>query len=72
MDSLIPVPSGAKEKLASLVVESPNYPGNYPNNLHKTFPITGPPGHVLVLTFKSLSIEVKPDFGFLSVQFREI
>ena len=43
------------------MVESPNYPGNYPNNMHKTFPLTGPTGHVLVLTFKSLSIEVKPN-----------
>ena len=29
--------------------------------MHKTFPLTGPTGHVLVLTFKSLSIEVKPN-----------
>ena len=46
------------------VVTSPNYPGNYPHRLDKTFTIEGSPGKVLQMTFVDFDIEEDSDCAY--------
>ena len=46
------------------VVTSPNYPGDYPNDLDKTFTIEGSPGKMLQMTFVDLDIEESYDYDY--------
>ena len=39
-------------------IKSPNYPNSYPNNAHKTWPITAPAGSIIKLQFQAFYVSI--------------
>ena len=54
------------------VIQSPNYPNNYPSNVNCTWTITAPPNEVITLTFTDLRLESHDAcmFDYVQVSFR--
>ena len=51
------------------IVTSPNYPGNYPNNINKTDTIQVEEGLILSLQFVAFNIEAEYDYDYYTYEY---
>ena len=49
----------------SVFIESPQFPGNYPNNVYKFWSINAPIDYVIKVEFTQLQIERRADFIYV-------
>ncbi|KAI8486382.1 Sushi, von Willebrand factor type A, EGF and pentraxin, partial [Branchiostoma belcheri] len=57
---------GGRYDTAPGTIQSPGYPGNYPDNADCSYIITAPPGHAINITFQHFDLEQGYDFLLLS------
>ncbi|XP_078679396.1 uncharacterized protein LOC144915035 isoform X2 [Branchiostoma floridae x Branchiostoma belcheri] len=57
---------GGRYDTAPGTIQSPGYPGNYPDNADCSYIITAPPGHAINITFQHFDLEQGYDFLVLS------